>query len=168
MLLLGGSYGFARVTVGPYFGYLIGCCESIESIIYVPSTLLVFGSLLSTLFVTSPSLEPIWWLLFYVSANFLHIGGGNFFWTFNSLIGFVSLILIVLYCVATPPFLDFEANVTDQTVQFEGSSANDDSPTRFLQYVHLVAWFFVGVEGLPLSCIEAKDVSCLCILLYRH
>ena len=33
----GGAYGLARMTLGFYPGFLIGCCEAVEYIIYVAS-----------------------------------------------------------------------------------------------------------------------------------
>ncbi len=150
----GGAYGFARVTLGPLGGYLVGCCESIENILYVPAALILFGSMLTTLLGVSADLEPVWWLLFYLSALAIQTRGGALFWGFTILFGIVSLLLVVLYCLATPARADFR--------QYAHHSYSDDvsfEVRQCLKYLPLASWWFVGVEGLPLACNLAHDVS---------
>ena len=152
----GGAYGFSRVALNPYLGFMVGC-ETVRSIMYVPASLIVFGSLLTQLFGTPSSLEPVWWLLFYVISLALFIRGGKVFWDFSVGIGLVSLLLVIVYCLGSIPALDFAMYVT--ALNEEASTADASSVTSFMRYVHLASWYYIGVEGLPLSCSDARNVS---------
>ena len=42
----GGAYGIARVSLGLYPGFIIGCLEAIEYILYVSSAVIVLATLM--------------------------------------------------------------------------------------------------------------------------
>jgi amino acid transporter len=52
----GGTYGFARVTVGPYFGFLVGCFESFGNILYSVIGMIELGIILFILLVLKPNI----------------------------------------------------------------------------------------------------------------
>ena len=44
---LGGSFFFARATIGRLSGFCVGCCEAMEYIAYVSATVIVFGQMVT-------------------------------------------------------------------------------------------------------------------------
>eukprot|EP01033_Poteriospumella_lacustris_P024782 gene24782-gene21542 len=103
----GGSYGFVRVCLGPFFGYFVGCCETLQNIAYVATAVITSSKMISTVFHTSANYEPIYWTFFFITSIAINIIGGNVFWKFSRYIGIISLLIILLYIVAAAQFSDF-------------------------------------------------------------
>lgn len=78
----GGSYGYVRCSLGPFYGYLVGFCEGIAYILYVAASLLAIGTLFRDLFQSSFIYQPAYWFLFYAIALPFQIMGGAYFWRF--------------------------------------------------------------------------------------
>ncbi|GAB9466644.1 hypothetical protein Gpo141_00004014 [Globisporangium polare] len=141
----GGAYGLSRCTLGFFPGYLIGCCEALEYIAYVATSV---GSLAQMIIEAAPvleGLEPVIALVFYISALFFHIRGDRIFWVFNMVIGSISLLIVVLYCFGSLPYVSFAKNAVDPNFTFVNGFAG------FMKALPLAAWFFVGVESLNLA-----------------
>ena len=148
----GGAYGLARCTLGFYFGFIIGCCETIEYILYVSASVLSLGSIISSMAPAVENYQPLLWLIFYVTANPFHIFGGHNFWRLNLIVGVISLFIILLFCLGSLPYLNFNRYaVTGDGEWFVGGI---DS---FLQVLPLSAWFFVGVEALNMACDDIDE-----------
>jgi len=142
----GGAYGLSRCTLGFFPGFLIGCCEALEYIVYVATSVISFGAMIVTAVPSAKGYEPLIWLSFYLSALWIYMKGGKVFWMFNRAIGVVSLLILLLYVFGSLSFVDFKANVSaHQLGDFNGSAA-------FMKALPLAAWFFVGVEALPMTC----------------
>ncbi|KAG7382154.1 hypothetical protein PHYPSEUDO_005180 [Phytophthora pseudosyringae] len=141
----GGAYGLARCTLGFYPAFMIGCCEALEYIAYVSTSTIAFVDLVVD---SSPGLKPyrpVLWGLFYLSALVFHIKGGRAFWLFNLGLGVVSLLIVVLYCLGSLPFVSFSHYAVDPELEFA------DGFSGFMKALPLAAWFFVGVEALPMA-----------------
>lgn len=141
----GGAYGLARCTLGFFPGYLIGCCEALEYITYVAATT---ESLAKILILIVPSLhgyEPLIYLLFYLSALWFHIAGGNWFWRFTLTLGAASLAILLVFCFGCMSLSNFSAAYAVSDLEFAGGFSG------FMKALPLAAWFFVGVEALSLA-----------------
>jgi len=148
----GGAYGLARCTLGFYAGFIIGCCEAVEYIIYVAASVLSLGSIISSIAPVLVDYQPLLWLMFYVTANPFHIFGGHNFWRLNLIVGVVSLFIIILYCVGSLPYANFDRYaVTGDGTWFVGGLES------FLHVFPLAAWFFVGVEALNMACDDIDE-----------
>lgn len=141
----GGAYGLARCTLGFFPAFLIGCCEVLEYIAYVSSSVLAFVDMVV---LAQPALDeyrPLVWALFYMSALAIQVRGDRAFWLFNLVLALVSLAILLLYCFGALAFVDFAANAADPTLTFVDGFAG------FMKVLPLAAWFFVGVEALNLA-----------------
>eukprot|EP01038_Epipyxis_sp_PR26KG_P007190 gene7190-9808_t len=154
----GGAYGFVRLMMSPFVGYMIGCCESIEYIFYVVSSVYPLGQLITLIFDGPTEYEPLYWFLFFAISLAVQITGGNLFWKFNSVLAIVSITIMVFYTFATISHCDFDKNITkNQTIH-----DSTDSPTiikEFMYCLPLCAWFFVGIESVSLSGDHAIDAA---------
>ena len=75
----GGAYGLARVSLGYYLGFAVGCSEAIEYIMYTAASTTAFGQMVLIVFDLNDSLAPVVCLVFYISATSIHINGGTTF-----------------------------------------------------------------------------------------
>jgi hypothetical protein len=138
--------------MGPYIGYLVGCCESAEYILYVASSIIPLGKLISYIFDIDSNYEPFYWVFFYLATLSIQILGGNFFWKFNFFITFVTCLFIALFLLLAPIHANFELNAKPY-------GRNNFDVQLFLEYLPLASWFFVGIEALPLACSEVHTVT---------
>uniref|UniRef100_K3X4Z5 Amino acid permease/ SLC12A domain-containing protein n=1 Tax=Globisporangium ultimum (strain ATCC 200006 / CBS 805.95 / DAOM BR144) TaxID=431595 RepID=K3X4Z5_GLOUD len=148
----GGAYGLSRCTLGFYPGFIIGCAEAIEYIIYVATSVLALADMFVESIPELDGFEPLIWLLVYASALFFHIRGDYVFWRWNIVIGVLSLFFVLLYCIGSFPHTNFALN------------ADNDPDFRFVHGTHgfmrslpLACWFFVGVEALNLASDDVVD-----------
>ncbi len=99
----GGSYGYARATIGKVAGYFVGVSETLgwptlfpfpvrlhwpelscdvlarlcpEYIMYVAATVFLFGRAVTELGAPA-SLEPLWWTAVYGTGIVMHLSGGK-------------------------------------------------------------------------------------------
>lgn len=107
-LIEGGGYGLARVTLGFYFGFMVGCYEIIEYIIYTADTCLSISTLIIKSTGIDSKLAPLIWLIFYVSAIIIYCIGGKLFWRVSNLFAFLSLAILIIYFAGSFQFLDFQ------------------------------------------------------------
>jgi ethanolamine permease len=56
----GGNYGLARVTAGIFPGYLVGCYDALVAIIYVATSVVGIGSMITISSGLSSSFEPLY------------------------------------------------------------------------------------------------------------
>ena len=139
------------MCIGPFFGYLIGCCETMENIAYVISAVIPLADMLTTVFETSSSFKPLYWMLFLCTSLFINIVGGKSFWFATRVLGIVSLLLIVLYIAFTAQYADYDRySAVSRSFSFDGNS--------FMRYYPWASWFFIGVEVLPLLCVDCSKV----------
>ena len=148
-----GAFGLTRCALGFLPGFLVGCAESLEYIIYVATSCLSLCFMICNFSGLDVSWVPFISLIFYLSSLIIHISGGAVFWGFSNFMAFVSIIIIIIYCLGGIRYCDFNANA---------SSALVDDPSQelwfvggmppFLRVFPLTAWWYVGVESLGFAC----------------
>lgn len=155
----GGAYGFARVTLGPYIGYIVGYCDAYRCLTYVMRRLFTFGRMMELATDSPHKLQPLYWLLFLIPCILVDSVGSKSFWGLISVFGAVSLLATILYFLAASPQMDFDAYVLnhrdklDFNVDFEGFLFASLSASRA----------YLGLAQLTLSCEETKEViSAVC------
>ncbi|KAE9006642.1 hypothetical protein PR003_g12764 [Phytophthora rubi] len=160
----GGAYGLARCTLGFYPAFMIGCCDATEYIVYVSASVISFAELMVE---AAPSLEPyhpLIWALFYVAALAITIRGDRVFWLASGLLGVLSILFLVLFCLGSLPYVNFAAHAAVPHFEFIGGVRG------FMLALPHAAWFFVGIEALSLACdqidapkkvIPTAQLSCI-------
>lgn len=153
----GGTYGFARVTVSFFGGYIVGCCEVLEYVTYVATSVYALGRLVSVSFGVSSRYEPIYWFLFYATSIAIQMQGGRFFWRLNTCLAVVSALVLCLYCLACIPIMDFSENARLDQADTPWFTGRDGF--SFMRVLPLASWFFVGIEAVPLAGQETQEVN---------
>lgn len=156
-IVLGGSYGFVRVAVGPFPGFLVGYCESILNILYVTSAVYYLGNILTFITGLHPDYEPIYWAMFFASSLYINAKGGSLFWNVNAVLAIMSAVILLLYVLGTASFIDYDKNV----IPYLDTLTDEDRTTSMFRFLPWTSWFFVGIELLPLTCRECEEVSAL-------
>lgn len=159
---------------------MVGCCEVIEYIFYVADTCISLGHLISKTTDMNAKFEPLIWLAFYVSSVSVYCIGGAFFWRVSNILAFLSIMILVIYCLGSASFADFgytkyvdyEAHSTQNgynrtkyrnvemidTTMINGSFF-DGGISKFMNVIPLAGWFFVGIESLNFASNDIIEVT---------
>ena len=147
----GGAYGLARCTLGYYPGFVVGCCETIEYIAYVAVSVYSLGGMIVSMNPDAAPYQPLIWFVFYATALSVQIAGGKVFWNANVVLAIISFLLLLVFCLGSLKFVDFNANAIPDGVWFVGGMSG------FMSILRLPTWFFVGVESLNMACTTVRE-----------
>ena len=155
----GGSYGFARCALGNYWGFLIGCTETVEYIFYTAASVIALESMFEIIFPNFQHYPPLTWIIIYIFCVLIHIFGGQYFWIFNRTIAIVCILVLLLFVFGSIKYVDFS-----QYASWPSTKENPVSNSwfvgdfnEFMVVYPLAAWLFVGVESLKETCNEVED-----------
>ena len=128
--------------------------EAIENLLVVLTTVEPIGEMISELTGWNRRYEPIYWTLLYLSAIWIFSCGGRVAWNFFRGMGILYLIIMVIYMLGSFSAVNYPEYVvrdpTDHVTEFHG--------VKFLEALPSAAWFFLGIECLPLAGSVTKDV----------
>jgi ethanolamine permease len=108
----GGAYGMARVSLGLYAGFIIGCVEISEYIVYVTEASIVLGKMISIIADVSEDYIPVWSLLFLIISCWIQIQGGRVFWRSITFLAIVSIVVLLFFNFGS---LHFSVNIANAT-----------------------------------------------------
>jgi ethanolamine permease len=148
----GGSFGFCRAALGPFWGFLVGASEVLENIMKVVVCLYLLSSACTMVFETKAHLTPIWMLICYLLLLGIHVRGGSLFWNTVIILGLISIGTVLMFCIG---------NTKDIDVQLYGQldvSTFDGDEQAFLESLYLPIWVYIGLEIVPQTCERVKNV----------
>jgi ethanolamine permease len=159
----GGAYGMTRCTLGFYAGFMLGCLEIIEFILYT-SILVEFMTVLVCYEIPKfTDARPLVSALVYFPALIIQIRGGKIFWRNNLLLGGASVVLILIYIFGCIPYADFAKNGLENaeaqpltSFSVMANSTDDNYYTKstvqsFLAVLPFSSCFFIGLENMNLA-----------------
>eukprot|EP01038_Epipyxis_sp_PR26KG_P006358 gene6358-8758_t len=151
----GGAYGFVRVTLGSYFGHLVGCLESFGNILMVAVTIFSFATSITNATQWHANFEPCYWLLFFITVLII-LNEGNYFWNFNTVLGLVIILLSLMYLVS---FIhsDFKSYALEKPKYDNNRSKSCQEIELFFRYFPNIAWYFTSIETITLTSRDAID-----------
>ncbi|KAF0691032.1 hypothetical protein As57867_017583, partial [Aphanomyces stellatus] len=164
----GGAYGLARCALSFYAGFIMGCAEAIEYIMYVTCSVVQLGRMLADKWPQLRGLEFLVWFAIYAVACSAIILGGKFFWRWNMMLALISLGIILVFCLGSSGQVNLAANGGGQDMLVVGGFM------AFMKASPLSTWFFVGIEALntlsnevhdPKTTIPKGQVACMLTLL---
>ncbi|RHX99750.1 hypothetical protein DYB37_002017 [Aphanomyces astaci] len=141
MPFAGGAYGLGRCTLGFFTGFLLGCCETLEYILYVTCSCLTLSRMLATKWPELEKCKYLVWAMSYVVACLALARGGRTYWMWNRAMAAISLGIVVIFCLGSLPFVD-------TTLPFQSDYFVVGDLTDFLEAFPKAAWFFIGIESL--------------------
>ncbi|MGY0398467.1 MAG: amino acid permease [Ostreibacterium sp.] len=164
----GGAYSFARSAMGPWGGFITGLVENMEFII-TPAVIVFFiSAYMSSIFNTSDSFMPIWWLLFYIAFTLLNIMGAEMSFKFAVIVTLMALGCLLIFWVSAFALgnLDFNQHVLNIAADAQGKATllknggGDFLPFGFsgaMTALPFAVWLFLAIEQMPLAAEESVD-----------
>ncbi|CAK4195260.1 unnamed protein product [Aphanomyces euteiches] len=150
MPFAGGAYGLSRCTLGFYMGFILGCCEAMEYIIYVTCSFLQMGRMIAKQWPQLVDYQFALWIASYALACVVIGRGGTFFWWWNRALAIVSIGLVVIFCLGSLAYVDLNQPGQSDYAVVGGF-------VEFMKSSPISAWFFIGIESLnTLSSIVDK------------
>ncbi|ETW01737.1 hypothetical protein H310_06342 [Aphanomyces invadans] len=147
----GGAFGLARCTWGFYAGFIIGCCEGVQYILYVTCSFVALGRMVAAFWPLIVDHPYVSWFLSYVLSSAMLIVGGRVYWRWNMMLALVSFLILVVYVCGSLPYVDIAAHGGGSAYYFVGGFA------QFMAVFPLTAWYYVGVESLNRLCAEVVE-----------
>lgn len=155
----GGSYGLARITLGFYPGFIVGCSEAIEYIIYTATSCIALGRMISDLLNLDVRYNPLIWIAFYVSAVGIQVCGGRVFWDINMILAIASVVIILVYIFGSLAYVNFDRHANRVNVDDTSNEIGFflGGGMEFMAVFRLATWFYVGVEALAFAANQVSD-----------
>jgi ethanolamine permease len=154
-----------------------------EYIIYTADTCLSLNDLIVQATQMDRKFSPIIWLIFYASSVTIHCVGGKVFWRVSNILAFLSVTILIIYCLGSLKFVDFRyardvaymspnIDVTNSSFALTGIDSGIDSlPTEttgsvwfigggfeFMRVLPLAGWMYVGIETLNFASNDIAEV----------
>lgn len=121
---------------------------------YVAIAIVAIGEAISFTFNSDSSYEPVYWLIIYLLSLALLIFGDQSVFLWTTTLGIISMVLVVLYLVASSNTMDFHHFIIEEEYN---RKVFIDMKT-FVSLLPISSWFFVGIDTLPLACSDTKMV----------
>lgn len=159
--LSGGSYSYARVALGPFWGFVSGLCEHIEYVL-TPAVICYFiGAYLAAIF--GPEVPDIvWWCGIYAVFLALNMLGVALTFGITLVVTLTSLAVLLYFCAIGLPHIDiarWALNIgADGALLPEGHG-----PFLPMGWMGVLAclpfavWLYLAIEELPLAAEETID-----------
>ncbi|KAJ1423007.1 hypothetical protein B484DRAFT_420765 [Ochromonadaceae sp. CCMP2298] len=151
----GGSYGFARVTLGPFVGFIVGYMEALSNFMFTVEVAEHFGYLVQIMMGSTSQLRPVYWLFFYIPAVSLLVSGSKYFYPVTAGLAVFSLTVIAVYLLGTSPdtdFMQYVVNSDDREI-FPGGAGS------IMKVLHISAQLWLGVQSVTLACEDTDDAT---------
>lgn len=145
--------------MGPYYGFVVGYCEAVLNIMYVASSVIPFGEMMTIVTTLPKSYEPLYWVLFFATSLYIHARRGRLFWGVNATIAVISMLILVMFVLSTLQY----AKIEKYALPYQRNEPTSKQLVSAFAGLPVSSWFYVGVEMLPLAAVESERVSiCWC------
>jgi ethanolamine permease len=148
----GGTYGMARVVLGFYPGFICASFELMEYMFYTAAAARFISEYFCE-FYLEDTWKPAIAFLFYIIALLFLLEGNKIFWNFNLLLGFISLLILIIYCLICFSFSDFTRNVPLHSDTNHPDAIDNwfhGGIVLFLRYIPYTTWGYGGIESATL------------------
>jgi hypothetical protein len=152
---LGGTYGFARVTVGPYIGFLVGCFEVFSNLVSTAGGALPIAIKITYITGWNRSYEPLYLLALYLFMIGWELIGRKYYFSFLKYLATIILTLVVIYLIVSARYIDTEQFIPVSQVShtYEKGGIVD-----LLSIMPYTGFYYFGLDIIPLVCDEVKYV----------
>jgi ethanolamine permease len=148
----GGSYGFARCSVGFYGGYLVGCFEVFY---YIMLAMIVNADVVAIIMDANPEFQR-YSLAFMVCFLVLQMGlctTQSIFWRYVCVLSLLSIAVMTFYCIDSLTVTDFAKYAVQDSANgqaFVGGAAD------IIRQLPVGLYFYIGNEIANIFCDEVK------------
>ena len=90
----GGSFGYARCTLSPFIGYVVGIFDLVQTVLCAAQFVDAIAQGFNAAAGGSDDYRPLWWVLIYAVVIVIAIPGGRVLW--NSIIAVTVLTIVMM------------------------------------------------------------------------
>ncbi len=145
----GGIYGFVRAFTIPVYGFYISWFELLINLFYHTTQVYLFAQIPYAAGMVSREMTLFYCGMTQVFLVIIGLLGGKMFWYSNTLLGMVSLVLILIYIFGSFPEADL--NRWGAGEEFDFHNVLEGLPRASLSYL--------GIQVLSLTSKWAKDAK---------
>ncbi|ETV81873.1 hypothetical protein, variant 3 [Aphanomyces astaci] len=138
----GGVYGLSRCTLGFYAGFILGCCEILEYVLYVASVNVMLGKTVVGQWSELEPFQPIVWMISHALAIAMLIVGGQVFWRANLVLALILVVQVVVFIGGSAPSVNFSAYAGGPEHYFQGSASD------WVATLPTAMWLYAGIESI--------------------
>ena len=151
----GGSFGYARCTLSPFIGYLVGMCDLMQCVFYTATTVYIMAEALSIAIGGEENFLtflPFWWIAIYTVMILIALPGGRMLW--NSIIAFVvlTIAMLLLYVLGCAKLTNFSRYAIGQGIKPFAGSTHD-----FMNNLIVPTVCYIGVDLVTVFGDEVKN-----------
>jgi ethanolamine permease len=154
-LFIGGTYGFARVTVGPFIGFLVGCFEVFSNLVSTAGGAIPIAVKITYITGWSQSYEPLYLLALYLFMIGWELIGRKYYFSFLKCLAIVILSLVIIFLVTSAQYVDTEQYLSTSEVS---STYAKGGIIDLLSIMPYTGFYYFGLDIIPLVCDEVKNV----------
>lgn len=144
---------------GKHVGCFVGFIESIEYLFLVATTNYFLAQSVTLMAQTDQKLEPLWYFLVYLFAFVVQVFGTRLKWHWCFFVGWLNVVLIVLYVLCTAPIANMAVNGQISAAETANAKWFTDDTATFFASFPFACWFFIGIE---VCCV------CFCGRIFVH
>jgi len=162
----GGAYSFARSSMGPWGGFVTGVAENIEYVLTPAVVVYFIGSYLGAILETSPSFQPVFWVLGYATFVAANLFGVELSFRVTVFVTLGALACLVFFYLNALPAIEFGRWAMNVGVGADGALVElpEGGGSWFRDGIHGVlaalpfaVWLYLAIEQLPLAAEESVD-----------
>lgn len=160
----GGIFGYIRCSLGPYMGFMVGCLEATQNLLFLTAMVNAISDATIESLTREQDRQNLVDYEVFVWAGTLLIPcsiqcyGGSAFWRFTIATTGVSLLLIAIYIFGSMSSADYEKHAVENDLG-PSQVAVSSGTMELLRHLHDMMWIYKGAEMPALLCEEAKDVA---------
>eukprot|EP00981_Chlorochromonas_danica_P012881 scaffold5514_cov166-Ochromonas_danica.AAC.15 len=152
----GGCYGYTRCSIGPYFGFICGCCELLSMHIFTVLSVDTITECISASYGTLSTWELIWAGMVYVLVTLVFLGRANHFWIAMEITAVFSLIIVLMYLIGMmirdPDMFSVRLSEREDPHFVDGGKG-------WANHLYYASWFFIGIECITVTGKKIKNPS---------
>ena len=149
----GGSFGYARCTLSPFIGYLVGMCDLLQCVLFTACCVYSVSRALNiaaTAVATGPY-EPLWWIGVYGFAIVIMLPGGRWMWNSIAAFTILTLLMFMIYGLGVTGHMNFAYWSTKEIPAFNGDTH------MFMNNLIVPTICYIGIDLTTIFGDETKE-----------
>lgn len=160
----GGVFGYIRCSLGPFMGYLVGCVESTQNLLFLTAIVNTITTALvdSAVADTQDLLDRYEGFIaasVLLSLTVIQCYGGSSFWHYMVGMTGLSVIILLVYIFGSIPSAEYAEHGYNGQLGPAQIKTDAGDTVRLFNHLQFMMWIFKGVEIPTMLCEEAKDVN---------
>jgi ethanolamine permease len=158
MPFAGAGYGYARVALGPWGGFLTGLTQCAAATLTSAVFAVQIGDTLEPAIERLTGIDvprPVWWALLYLIFGWINIYSVALFFRVAATLCFSAVVVLVVYFGEALPVFDISLALNTPTEPW-GTPWLPNGLVSVAWALPFAIWFYVNVEQAPMASEETR------------